>query len=78
MKLIAITFLNLIILVASAQSQQAQKGTPGDGRKPAQTPATSEGKGEEIGEDEVIRITTRLVSVLVSVMDRDGRIALCQ
>jgi Ca-activated chloride channel family protein len=61
------------MLVASVQSQEARKGTPGAGGKPAQTPATSESKGEELDDTEVLRITTRLVSVLVSVMDRDGR-----
>lgn len=72
-KLLTVAFLSLIILVATAQAQQAQKRTPGAGAKPAPTPATSGSTGEEIGEDEVLRINTRLVSVPVSVMDRDGR-----
>ena len=70
MKLLAVTFLNLIILVTQAQSQQ---GKPGASEKSAQTPSATESAGEEIGADEVLRINTRLVSVPVSVMDRDGR-----
>lgn len=71
MKLLAVAFLNLIILVTTAQSQQGRK--PGADRKSAQPPASAESAGEEIGEDDVLRINTRLVSVPVSVMDRDGR-----
>jgi Ca-activated chloride channel family protein len=70
-KLLAVAFLNLIILVTTAQSQQGRK--PGADRKSAQPPASAESAGEEIGEDDVLRINTRLVSVPVSVMDRDGR-----
>ena len=71
MKLIAIALLNLSLLVASAQSQQAQQAAPTG--KPAPTPAPSASKVEEIGDDDVLRINTRLVSVNVSVLDRDGR-----
>jgi Ca-activated chloride channel homolog len=70
----AVLFLSLIILSASsAQSQEAQKGTPGAEQKKAQTPSTPASKGEELDETDVLRITTRLVSVLVSAIDRDGR-----
>ena len=70
-KLTAIALLNLSLLFASAQSQQAQQAAPAG--KQVQTPTPSASKVEELGEDDVLRINTRLVSVNVSVLDRDGR-----
>ena len=72
MKLIVIALLNLSLLVASAQSQQAQQAAP-KGKPAQEAPAPSANKVEEIGDDDVLRINTRLVSVNVSVLDRDGR-----
>jgi Ca-activated chloride channel homolog len=74
MKVIAAAFL--IILVAATQAQHAQTRPAGGQRKPAQaSPATApaSGEGEEVDEDGVLRVTTNLVSIPVSVMDRDGR-----
>ncbi|HEY6186185.1 MAG TPA: VWA domain-containing protein [Pyrinomonadaceae bacterium] len=62
----------LMIFVAATQSTLRAQARPPQGQatKPAAPPQAS---GEEIGEDEVLRVTTNLVSVPVSVMDRDGR-----
>lgn len=77
-----VTSALLIILVATQQlhaqtrtttpplttpQQQPQKS----GAKPAASAAQDE--GEEVGDGEVLRVTTNLVSIPVSVMDRDGR-----
>jgi Ca-activated chloride channel family protein len=68
--IVAVAFL--IIFVASNQSAQGQQTrAQSPAPKSAQMPTAS--TGEEIGEDEVLRVTTNLVSIPVSVMDRDGR-----
>lgn len=68
----AIAAALLIVFVAATQSlPHAQTRTPQGGQ--AQKPAPAASSGEEIGEDEVLRVTTSLVSVPVSVMNRDGR-----
>jgi Ca-activated chloride channel family protein len=66
---------------AQTQAQSPQRPT----RAPASLPQPSEGaskreggqaKGqtaEEVGEDEVVRVNTALVTIPVSVLDRDGR-----
>ena len=73
----AITSVFIIILVASLYASQAQTRAPQSssaGTKTAQTPPTSsQDEGEEIGDGDVLRVTTTLVSIPVSVMDRDGR-----
>jgi Ca-activated chloride channel family protein len=71
MKVIAAAFL--IILIALGQTQQAQTRPPNVAGKPAQSTPAPSSSGEEIGEDDVLRVTTDLVSIPVSVMDRDGR-----
>ena len=81
MRAIATAFL--IILVASVQPLQAQQTRPtttpqsNGAKKPAPQatpPATSsQNDGEEVGDGDVVRVTTDLVSIPVSVMDRDGR-----
>lgn len=69
MKLIAVALLNLLLLVASSQAQQ---GTPRAGRQAA-TRDASEPQEEEVGDGDVVRVMTRLVSINVSVLNRDGR-----
>ncbi|HEX8144746.1 MAG TPA: VWA domain-containing protein [Pyrinomonadaceae bacterium] len=71
MKAIVAAFL--IILFAASQSPHAQTRSRNNQAKPSQKPAASTGDGEEIGEDDVLRVTTSLVSIPVSVLDRDGR-----
>jgi VWFA-related protein len=67
---IALAFLIILVTLGQpAQGQQTRAQSPA--AKP--TPSASTGEGEEIGEDEVLRVTTNLVSIPVSVMDRDGR-----
>jgi Ca-activated chloride channel homolog len=76
MKVIAakvITALLVSTFLAAAPSLRAQTPSPVRARKQQQPPAASASEGEEIGDDEVLRVTTNLVSVPVSVMDRDGR-----
>ncbi|HYY58878.1 MAG TPA: VWA domain-containing protein, partial [Pyrinomonadaceae bacterium] len=74
MKVILAVALLLIFLapVQSARAQQA-RAQKSPAPKPAQAPPASPDEGEEIGEDEVLRVTTDLVSIPVSVTDRDGR-----
>ncbi|HEY0004914.1 MAG TPA: VWA domain-containing protein [Pyrinomonadaceae bacterium] len=45
----------------------------GSGPRPQQTPAPASNEPEEIGADEVLRVNTTLVTIPVSVMDRNGR-----
>ena len=73
MKIYSSSFLLVLIVIALAQAQQAPSPTPGaaGARKP-QSPATVQ-SGEEVGEGEVVRIKASLVSVPVSVIDRQGR-----
>lgn len=72
MKVIAAAFL-MILVAASQAPHHAQTRPRNDKGKPAQTPATTRSEVEEVGEDDVLRVTTNLVSIPVSVMDRDGR-----
>jgi Ca-activated chloride channel family protein len=69
MKVIAAALL-LFFVAATLPLHAQTRPQKGQARKPAPPPAAS---GEEIGDDEVLRVTTTLVSVPVSVMDRDGR-----
>lgn len=73
MKIYRNSFLLVLIVVALAQAQQAPSPTPGAAaaRKP-QSPTTVQ-SGEEVGEGEVVRVTASLVSVPVSVIDRQGK-----
>lgn len=70
MKAIAAALL-MIFVAATQLSPHAQTRTQGG--KPQKPAPQQAPRGEEIGEDEVLRVTTSLVSVPVSVMDRDGR-----
>jgi Ca-activated chloride channel homolog len=71
MKVVAAALL--LMLVAATGSLHAQKPVKATKPAPAPAPNVSRSDGEEIGEDDVLRVTTNLVSVPVSVMDRDGR-----
>jgi Ca-activated chloride channel homolog len=77
-----ITLALLIILVAAQQLQaQTRATTPppqpqqqkGGAKPAAAAPAAAQDEGEEVGDGDVLRVTTNLVSIPVSVMDRDGR-----
>ena len=72
MKIYKSSFLLVLIVIALAQAQ-APSPTPGAAaaRKP-QSPTTVQ-SGEEVGEGEVVRVTASLVSVPVSVIDRQGK-----
>lgn len=71
--LIASAALLIIFAAAGPTHYAQQRRAQSNQRKPAQTPATSGSEVEEVGEDDILRVTTNLVSVPVSVMDRDGR-----
>jgi VWFA-related protein len=76
-----VTSALLIILVAAQQLHaQTRTATPPSPQqqqktvaKPAAPAATAQDEGEEVGDGDVLRVTTNLVSIPVSVMDRDGR-----
>jgi Ca-activated chloride channel family protein len=74
MKIYSSSFLLLLTLTVLAQAQQPQP-TPlpgaGGGRE-RQSPAPVQ-SGEEVGEGEVVRVTASLVSVPVSVLNRQGK-----
>jgi VWFA-related protein len=61
----------LAILTALAQAQQAPRPLPRGAASERQSPVTVP-RREEVGEGEVVRITASLVSVPVSVVDRQG------
>lgn len=68
----------LIILVVAQQLQaqtRANTTPPPQEQKSGAKPAASavQDSGEEVGDGDVLRVTTNLVSIPVSVMDRDGR-----
>ncbi len=66
-------FLLLLSLSALVQAQQAAPAVPGAGStRSTQSPQTAQVL-EEIGNGEVIRITANLVSVPVTVIDRQGQ-----
>src|SRR5215210_5147338 len=81
----AIVFLLILIAVAvccaqplQAQQTSAPPKSSSSVAKPAAEPQTrpatsSQSEGEEVGDGDVVRVTTTLVSIPVSVMDRDGR-----
>jgi len=73
MKIYRSSFLLVLLVTALAQAQQAPSPTPGTAaaRKP-QSPTTVQ-SGAEVGEGEVVRITASLVSVPVSIIDRQGK-----
>lgn len=70
MKIHVHTFLLLLSLGAFAQAQQLPSPSP----SPSLQPANSAGQSsEEVGEGEVLRISANLVSVPVSVINRQGQ-----
>ena len=62
------TFLLLLSLTSFVQAQQSPSPTP----SPAATNSTAQ-SAEEVGEGEVLRISSNLVSVPVSVINRQGQ-----
>jgi Ca-activated chloride channel family protein len=67
------SFLLALTLVIVAQAQQALPTSPGaPGTKPPQPSATAQ-PGEEVGEGEVVHVTASLVSVPITVIDRQGK-----
>ncbi len=76
-------FLTLlfIIFTLTSTAAQAQRQPPvikkddaaNVQQQPSQTTQTTNDKPEEIGEEEIVRVNTSLVTVPLSVMDRDGR-----
>jgi Ca-activated chloride channel homolog len=67
MKIYRNSLFLLVILTALAQGQQAPRASSSN----RQSPPTVQSR-EEVGEGEVVRITASLVSVPVSVIDRQG------
>jgi Ca-activated chloride channel family protein len=73
-----ITSALLILLVVTQQTQAQTRTTTTTQQqknatvKPADT-SVAQDAGEEVGDGDVLRVTTNLVSIPVSVMDRDGR-----
>lgn len=73
MRLFSKASLLAVIFVASVQLLQAQAQLQTD-RQLKTTPSASPKKeSQEVGENDVVRVTTSLVRVPVSVRDRDGR-----
>ena len=73
MKIHKSAFLLALIITALAQAQQSPPPLPGAAAsKERQSPATIQ-TPEEVGEGEVVHITASLVSVPVSVIDRQGK-----
>jgi Ca-activated chloride channel family protein len=70
MKIYASTFLLLLSLSALVQAQTPSPGTTAP--KDRQSPVAGQ-SGEEVGEGGVVHITASLVSVPVSVIDRQGK-----
>lgn len=63
--------LFILLLTALVQAQQAPRPLPPAASIERQSPVTAQ-SGEEVAEGEVVRITASLVSVPVSVIDRQG------
>jgi Ca-activated chloride channel family protein len=67
------SLLLILTLGMLAQAQQALPTSPGTaGSRQRQSPATAQ-SGEEVGEGEVVHITASLVSVPLTVIDRQGK-----
>ncbi|MER3429083.1 MAG: hypothetical protein C4334_13530 [Pyrinomonas sp.] len=65
-KWLAFALLAWLVVPLAAQTRPRRVGTTN--QPPVQAPRT-----EEVGEDDVVRINTTLVTIPVSVMDRDGK-----
>jgi Ca-activated chloride channel family protein len=64
--------LLLVILVALVQAQEVSRPLPRPAPSERQSPGIVQ-NGQDVGEGEVIRVTANLVSVPVSVIDRQGK-----
>ncbi|MGH9966605.1 MAG: VWA domain-containing protein, partial [Pyrinomonadaceae bacterium] len=70
------SLLLLLMLASFVQGQQPASPLPGSaGRRDGQSPVTPQ-KVDEVGEGEVVRITANLVSVPVTVINRQGQYVL--
>ncbi len=72
MKTLRNPLLLLVILTALVQAQEVSRPLPRPASSEHQSPATVQ-SGQDVGEGEVVRVTASLVSVPVSVMDRQGK-----
>lgn len=72
MKVYRNSFYVVVILAAVVHAQQAPRSQPLPPSSGPQSPVTVQ-KGEDVGEGEVVSITASLVSVPVSVIDRQGK-----
>jgi len=73
LKIYRSSFLLVLITSAFGQAQQAPPPLPGARASREHHPRRQFQSGEEVGEGEVVRITASLVSVPVSVIDRQGK-----
>jgi Ca-activated chloride channel homolog len=73
MKLYGGSFLLILTLIAQSQAQQAPPALPGVAGPRGRQATVKVQTGEEVGEGEVVRITASLVSVPVSVVNRQGK-----
>ena len=72
MKIYRNSLFLLLALTAFAQAQQAPRSLPRETPSERQSPVPSQ-EAEEVAEGEVVRITASLVSVPISVIDRQGK-----
>jgi Ca-activated chloride channel family protein len=72
MKLFSHFVMTLLALGALAQAQQSAPASPGTTTKVDQSPVTKQ-QDEEVGNGDVLRITANLVSVPVTVINRQGQ-----
>src|SRR5262245_58045967 len=70
MKLFVTTLFVLAFIMSSARLPQAQ--TRGRGQRGSQTRSEPTSGPQKVGEDDVLRITTNLVTIPVSVRAHDG------
>jgi VWFA-related protein len=73
MKLFRGLFLSASICLTSATGAKAQARPQGDEPTKSATPTPSQKDAQEVGNGDVLRVTTSLVKVPVAVKDREGR-----
>jgi Ca-activated chloride channel family protein len=73
MKLLHTLSLLALICVPLTPSAKAQTPPPVDDKGKGAAQTSSQNKGQEVGDNEVVKINTSLVKVPVAVKDRDGR-----
>jgi len=73
MKILTSCFLLLLMITALAQAQPSPSPSPGAAAPRERQPPAAGQSVEEVGEGEVLRISANLVSVPVSVIDRQGK-----